>query len=133
LERALLDIAARNNADPEPIRKAISETRACGCERRYVIARMSRLTKSRRYKLNVFRHVFHSGENWGIDIINRKGEILETRWIARNTDWLQASYHYRRSMLKGNKFVVLDWMGRQSYKLDLVKLEAKLISSPGHA
>ena len=79
LERGMLDIAGRSGADPVPIRNAIAETRACGCERRYVIKRLSRMTKSRKLKLNVFRHLFHGGESWGIDIANRKGQVLETR------------------------------------------------------
>lgn len=133
LENGLLDIAARSSADPEPIRKAISDTRACGCERRYVIKRLSRMTKSRRLKLNVFRHVFHGGESWGIDIANRKGEILDTRWIAEKTDWFRAGNDYRRSMLNEDNFVLLDFIGRQSYKLNVAKIEGKLLAERGRS
>jgi hypothetical protein len=133
LENALLDIASRCKADPEPIRKAVLDTRACGGERRYVISGLSRLTKSRRLKLNVFRHVFQGGESWGIDITARKGKLLATRWIAKKTDWFRAGYNYRRSMLKGDNFVVLDWIGRQTYKLDVRKLEARLLGAPGRS
>jgi hypothetical protein len=128
LEKGLLDIAGRSGADPEPIRKAIADTRACGCERRYVIKRLSRMTKSRGLKLNVFRHVFHGGESWGIDIANRKGQVLETRWIAEKTDWFRAGNNYRRSMLKGDNFVLLDFIARQSYKLNVAKIEGKLLA-----
>jgi hypothetical protein len=127
LEKGLLDIAARSGADPQPIRRAIRETRACGCEHRYVISRISRLTRSRRLKLNVFRHVFHGGESWGVDITNRKGEVLNTLWIAKRTNWFRASSNYRRSVIKGNNFVVLDWIGRQTFKLNVVELERRLI------
>jgi hypothetical protein len=127
IETSLLDIASKFDADPEPIQKAISYTRSCGCERRGVLPRLSRLTKSRRLKLNVFRHIFHGGESWGIEITNRKGELLETVWIAEKTDWLRARYNYRRSILKGDKFVILDWIGREVYKLDAGKLEARLL------
>jgi hypothetical protein len=34
LEKGLLDIARRSGGDANPIRKAIADTRACGCERR---------------------------------------------------------------------------------------------------
>jgi hypothetical protein len=133
LEKGLLDIAARSGADPEPLRKAISETRVCGCERRYVLSKLSRLTKSRRLKLNVFRHVFHGGESWGIDFTNRKGQVLDTRWIAKQTDWFRAGNNYRRSMLKGDNFVLIDFLGRQSYKLNVAKIEGKLIGEPGRS
>jgi hypothetical protein len=133
LEKGLLDIAARTSADPEPIRKAIADTRACGCERRYVIKRLSRMTKSRRLKLNVFRHVFHGGESWGIDIANRKGEVLERRWIAEKTDWFRAGNNYRRSMLKEDNFVLLDFIGRQTYKLNVAKIEDKLLAERGRS
>jgi|SRR5579884_2252717 len=128
-----LDIARRSGADAEPIRKALAATRACGCERRYVIKRLSRMTKSRRLKLNVFRHVFHGGESWGIDIANRKGQVLETRWIAKKTDSFRASNHYRRSLLKGDNFVLLDFIGRQSYKLNVAKIEGKLLAERGRS
>lgn len=131
LENGLLDIASRFKADPEPIREAISKTRACGCERRYAIAKLSRLTKSRRLKLNVFRHIFHGGESWGIDVFDRKGQLLATQWIAKATNALKAAYSYKRSLFKGDNFVILDWIGRQSYKLNVVKLEGKLLESQG--
>lgn len=133
LEKGLLDIARRSGADAEPIRKAIADTRACGCERRFVIKRLSRMTKSRKLKLNVFRHVFHGGESWGIDIASRKGEVLETRWIAEKTDWFRAGNSYRRSMLKGDNFLLLDFIGRQSYKLDVAKIESKLLAKRGRS
>jgi hypothetical protein len=133
LEKGLLDIAGRSGADAEPIRKAIAATRDCGCERRYVIKRLSRMTKSRRLKLNVFRHVFHGGESWGIDIANRKRQVLETRWIAEKTDWYRAGNNYRRSMLKGENFVLLDFIGRQSYKLNVAKIEGKLLAERGRS
>src|SRR5262249_22752154 len=118
-------ICRRSGADAEPIRKAIADPRACGCERRYVIKRLSRMTKSRRLKLNGFRHVFHGGESWGI--ADRKSQVLETRWIAEKTDWFRAGNNYRRSMLKGDNFVLLDFIGRQSYKLNVAKIEGKLV------
>jgi hypothetical protein len=133
LEKGLLDIASRSGADTEPIRKAIAGTRACGCERRYIIKRLSRMTKSRRLKLNVFRHVFHGGESWGIDIANRKGQVLETRWIAEKTDWFRGGNNYRRSMLKGDNLVLLDFLDRQSYKLNVAKIEDKLIGERGRS
>ncbi len=85
------------------------------------------MTKSRRLKLNIFRHVFHGAESWGIDIANRKGEVLESRWIAEKTDWFRAGNNYRRSALKGDNFVLLDFIGRQSYKLNVAKIEGKLL------
>lgn len=133
LEKGLLDIAGRSGADAEPIRKAIAETRASGCERRYVIKRLSRMTRSRKLKLNVFRHVVHGSESWGIDIANRKGQVLETLWIAEKTDWFRAGNDYRRSMLKGDNFVILDFIGRQSYKLNVAKVEAKLLAERGRS
>ena len=133
LENGLLDIAGRSGADPKPIRKAITDTRACGCEHRYVIKRLSRMTKSRRLKLNVFRHVFHGGESWGIDIANRKGVVLGTRWIAEKTDWFRAGNNYRRSMLKGDNFILLDFIARQSYKLNVAKIEGKLLVGRGRS
>jgi hypothetical protein len=133
LEKGLLDIAGRSSANAEPIRKAIAETRACGCERRYIIKRLSRMTKSRMLKLNVFRHVLHGAESWGIDITNRKGDVLETRWIAEKTDWFRAGNNYRRSMLKGDNFILLDFIGRQSYKLNVAKIEGKLVTKRGRS
>ena len=133
LEKRLLDIAKRSRADPQPIRKAIADTRACSCERRYFIKRMSRMTRSRRLKLNVFRHIFHGGESWCIDIADRKGHVLATRWIAEKTNYVEAGYDYRRSILKGDNFVPLDFIRRQSYKLNVTRLEAKLLAERGRS
>jgi hypothetical protein len=127
LETSLLDIASRSHADPAPIRTAISESRHCGCERRYTIPRLSKCTRSRALKLNVFRHVFTGGESWGIDITNRKGQVLQIEWIAKKTDFFRAAHDFRRSSIGGNEFVIVDFLGRETYKLNLVELEAKLI------
>ena len=123
LEKGLLDIAGRSGANAEPIRKAIADTRASGCERRYVIKRLSRMTRSRR----------HGGESWAIDIANRKGEVLDTRWIAEKTDWFRAGNNFRRSMLKGDNFVLLDFIGRQSYKLNVAQIEDRLLAERGRS
>ena len=92
---------------------------------------MSRLTKSRKLKLNVFRHICHEGERWGIDIIDRKGTLLQSRWTAKRANWRQAGQDYRGSALRGDNFVLLDFLGRQSYKLNVIQLEVKILGALG--
>src|SRR5262249_1983706 len=106
---------------------AISRTRACGGEFKYVISRLSRQSKSRRLKFNVFRHIHHDGESWGVEITNRKGQILRAEWIAEKTNWYRSGYAYWHSILKGDNYVVLDFLKRQSFKLNMAKIEAKLL------
>ena len=112
LERSVLDLAARFGADPEPLRATVTATRAAGSERRYTIARMSKLSRSRKLKLNVIRHIFHGGESWAVEVADRKGRLLTTRWIAKRTDYGRAAYDFKRSELRGEDFVVRDWLGK---------------------
>lgn len=131
LEESLLDIANRSNADPAPIQKAIAATRACGCERRGILPRLSRMTRSRKLKLNVVRHIFHGGEAWDLEIVNRKDEVLLKRSLLGRKPWawMRAEYDFRRSILKGDNFVVLGLRGIQTYRLNVKKLEERLLRS----
>lgn len=130
LEKSLLNIAARFGADPTPIQQAIAATRACGCERRHVITRLSRSTKSRKLKLNVFRHIFHGGERWGIDVTNRNGEVLQSQWISKMINSTDSAYSFRKTALQGEDFVVLGALGEVSYRFNLKDLEESLIGMP---
>lgn len=123
LERGLLDIATKHNADPTPIRHAIFQTRQCGGERRYVIDRMSRASRSRKLRLKVWRHIFREGESWSVDICDGKGAVLQTQWIAERTNFLDAAYNYKRTSMNGDEFVILDWLGQPTYSIDLKSLE----------
>lgn len=95
LEHGLLDIASKHDADPTPIRHAIFETRQCGGERRYVIDRMSRSSRSRKLRLKVCRHIFREGESWSVDICDRQGAVLWAQWVAERTNHLDAAYNYK--------------------------------------
>lgn len=130
LEHSLLDIASRFGADPKPIQQAIAATRECGCEKRYVITRLSRSTKSRKLKLNVFRHIFHGGERWGIDVTNRNGVVLQTHWISEKSNSTESAYNFRKTALQDEDFVLLGSLGEVSYRLNLKDLEESLIGIP---
>lgn len=126
IESSLLDIASRSGADPESLSEAIAATRACGCEKRYVMPKKTRSTKSRRLKLNVFRHIFQGGENWGSDVTNRNGEVLRTLWISEKINSTDSSCSFRKTALQGDDFVILGWRGEVSYKLNIKELEESL-------
>ena len=130
LETSLLDIASRFGADPKPIQQAIRATRECGCEKRYVIPKLARSTKSRKLKLNVFRHIVHGGERWGIDVTNRNGEVLQTQWIVEKINSTESAYSFRKTALQGEDFVVLGSLGEVNYRLNLKHLEESLIGMP---
>lgn len=130
LESSLLDIAVRYGADMEPIRQAIAATRDCGCEKQYVIPKMARSTKSRKIRVHVFRHIFHGGESWGIEVRNRKDELLQTQWIAENINSTESAFNYRKTALQGEDFVVLGSLGEVTYRLNLRDLEESLTGIP---
>lgn len=129
LENSLLDIASRFGADPKPIRQAIASMRECGCERRYLITRLSRCTKSRKLKVNVFRHIFHGGERWGIDVTNRNGEVLQTQWISEKINSTESACSFRKTALQGEDFVILGSLNKVSYRLNLKDFEESLIAT----
>jgi hypothetical protein len=129
LQTSLLDIAAQCGADPLPIQQAIQATRDCGCERKYEIPKLARSTRSRRLKLNVFRQIHRASESWGIDIVSRKGEVLDTKWIAKDLNSTQGAYNFRKSVVQDDDFVILGTLGDESYRLNLQQLERELLGS----
>ena len=129
IETSLGEIAARFDSDPEPIREAAAATRACGFRRKFYLKKLCRSTKSRKLRVNVFREIVFGGERWGIDFTNRDGDILETRWITESTFITSAGYAYRKSLWKGERFVILDFQGRQKYKINVGPIERKLFPS----
>jgi hypothetical protein len=130
MECSLLDIASRFGADPKPIIDAIAATRECGCERRCLIPRLSRATKSRKLKLNVFRHIFHGGERWGIDITNRNGDVLQTQWISEEINSTDSASDFRKAAQQGDDFVIVGSLGAVSFRLNLKDLEESLLGMP---
>lgn len=126
IEVGLADIAAQFDADSEPIHDAANATRECGFRRKYTANKLCRSTKSRKLRLNVFRELVFGGERWGIDFTNQRGDVVETRWIAESTNYWAAAHDYRKSLWKGEHFVILDFLGRQKYKVNVGPIERKL-------
>ncbi|MBS0263885.1 MAG: hypothetical protein JSS02_18245 [Planctomycetes bacterium] len=129
LEASLLDIASRFGADPTPIRQTIAATRECGGERRYTIPRLAKSTPSRKLKLNVFRHIGPEYEKWGIDVTDRKGDVLKTEWIVHRTNFTDASYKFRKAVVEAGEFVLLGSLGEVTYRLKMHDLEQELINT----
>jgi hypothetical protein len=127
IESSLLEIACDFNADPEPIRTAAARTRECNFELKRE-SKLSRSTKSRRLRLCVFQHLSREGIRWGIDLCNRQGTVLRTLMIdARSNSW-DSAHDYRKSFWKGSDFVVVDFLDKETYRLNVAPLEAELVA-----
>lgn len=124
LKEALLDIADKYNSDPSPILHAIDEVRNFDF-RLAMEKKLSRSTKSRKFRLQVIREVKYGGEDWYIEFCNSKREFLEKILIAENTNFLESSYQYRKSKWENQDFVILDHIGEESFRFDTAYLTEK--------
>lgn len=125
IECSLLDIAASHGSDSEPIRKAAAATRECRFELRGY-TKLSRFTRSRKLHIKVFQRYSRDGIAWGIDIASPKGEVFETHCITPKTDSTRSAYGYRKSHWVEDRFVILDFLGKPSYTLDVAPVERRL-------
>ncbi|QDT39338.1 hypothetical protein [Stratiformator vulcanicus] len=125
IEASLLDIALDFDADPAPIKKAADATRDCKFDLK-VESKLSRSTKSRRLRLCVYCRMRREGIEWGIDIKNRKREVLDTIVIDADSNLLRSSYDYRKSNWKGTEFVIRDFVDQETFRIDAAPLESKL-------
>ena len=122
LERSALSVAKRFSADPAPIRAAAKKTRAHGFELKYYVDHLSKLTRSRKVRLNVFRHILQSGESWGIDVCDRDGRVHKKLPLARKVGYVEASTKYHRSALTPAGFRIVSRSGARVYEIDTEKL-----------
>jgi hypothetical protein len=126
IECSLLDIAGMHGSDPEPIRKAAASTRECRFELRGY-TKLSRFTRSRKLQLKVFQRYSRDGIEWGIDVASPKGEVLETICITPKTDSWRSAHDFRKSHWVGDRFVILDFLGKPTYTLEVGPLERRLL------
>jgi hypothetical protein len=126
IESSLLEIAKMHGSDSEPIRQAAAATRDCRFELKGY-TKLSRFTRSRKLHLKVFQHFSRHGIEWGIDVASRKGTVLETLSITPKTDSWRSAHDFRKSHLRGDRFVILDFLGKTRYTLNVVTLERRLL------
>lgn len=122
LERSALTVAKRFSADPAPIRAAAKKTRTHGFEVKYYVDKLSKLTRTRKVRLRVFRHILQGGETWGIDVCDRDGGVHKTLPLARQVSYVEATTKYYRSALTPDGFRVVSRSGAPVYEIDSRKL-----------
>lgn len=127
IECSLLDIAENHGADSIPIRAAAEATRKCKFDLKGY-TKLSRFTKSRKLHLKVFQRLSRHGIGWGIDVATAKGQVLETVWITDKTDSWRSAHAFRKSHWDGDRFVIVDFLGKPSYTLNAGPLERRLLS-----
>ena len=124
LEQSALAVAKQFSADPAPIRAAANKTRANGFELRYYVENLSKLTRSRKVRLRVFRHIRQGGESWGIDVCDRNGEVRKTLQLARKISYVEAATKYYRSALTSAGFRIMSRSGARTFEIDSNQLSS---------
>jgi hypothetical protein len=122
LKSALLDIANRCDANPQPIIDALKKV----IEFDFKVSietRLSRSTQSRKLRFKVIKDIRNGGEDWYIDVCTKKEELLERVIIQEDTNALAGLYDFKKSRWEGDDFVILDHVDNESFRLNSRKIQ----------
>ncbi|WP_058486941.1 hypothetical protein, partial [Defluviitalea phaphyphila] len=128
LEEVLIDIVNRYDKNEEKIRiikDTIKKMREKNFSLEKKIKKLTKVTKDRKYKAEVFRCLNKKvGEAWYVKISSSgKNKISKIKWITDKPDYLNRTRQFHKSRWEGTKFIISDDIGIDECCIDINNLE----------
>ncbi|WP_058487059.1 hypothetical protein, partial [Defluviitalea phaphyphila] len=131
LEEVLIDIVNRYDKNEEKIRiikDTIKKMREKNFSLEKKIKKLTKVTKDRKYKAEVFRCLNKKvGEAWYVKISSLgKNKISKIKWITDKPCYLNRTGKFRKSKWEGTKFIITNRLGEEVIGIDINNLELDL-------